>query len=222
MSSLPETSTRDPQAAQATTGINTESHSAQGKAGLGGCLLYPLLFLIVQPIALIVMLANPRDNTYYVPPGYSVSYRIFWPNLITDLVLVGAALLLLVMFLRKKKILPSLFVTTLLILYTGATVVAIVVQRPAGVGDPIRTVMVLFVQCLILIPYFVLADRVKNTFVQELNPASWLERPLARFTRPLDRLYGGLGRHRRTVTLMVLGYLIVVFMLGAALDSVLR
>jgi hypothetical protein len=222
MSSLSEKSTFDPRAAQATTGLNTESHSAQAKAGLGGCLLYPLLFLIVQPIAFVVMLLNPRDSTYFVPPGYSVSYRIFWPNLIMDLVLVGAMLLLLVMFLRKKKILPSLFIATLLILYTGATVVAIIVQRPAGVGDPIRTVMVLFVQCLILIPYFVLADRVKNTFVQELNPSSWLERPLARFTGLLDRLYGWLGRRRRTVTWMVLGYLIVVFMLGATLDSLLK
>jgi hypothetical protein len=178
----------DPRAAQATTDINAKSHSAQAKAGLGGCLLHPLLLLIVQPIAFVSMLLNPRDSTYFVPPGYSVSYRIFWPNLIMDLVLVSAGLVLLVMFLRKKKIRPSLFTATWLILYTGATVMAIVVQRPAGVGDPIRTAMALFVQCLILIPYFVLSDRVKNTFVQELNPSSWLERPLARFSAPLDRL----------------------------------
>ncbi|HSD84472.1 MAG TPA: DUF2569 family protein, partial [Anaerolineae bacterium] len=163
-----------------------------------------------------------RGSTYFVPPGYSVSYRIFWPNLIMDLVLVGAVLLLLIMFLRKKKFLPSLFNATLLILYTGATIVAIVVQRPAGVDDPMRTVLVLFAQCLILVPYFVLSDRVKNTFVQEPNPASWLERTLARFARPCDRLYGWLGRHRRTVTLIVLGYLIAIFLIGAALDSVLK
>jgi hypothetical protein len=75
---------------------------------------------------------------------------------------------------------------------------------------------------LILVPYFVLSDRVKNTFVQEINPASRLERTLARLNHPFDRLYSWLGQHRRTVTLVVLGYLIVVLMLGLALDSVLK
>lgn len=76
------------------------------------------------------MLANPRGSTYYVPPGYSVSYRIFWPNLILDLVLVSAVSLLLVMFLRKKKFLPTLFSETLLILYTGTTIAVILIRRP--------------------------------------------------------------------------------------------
>ena len=221
MSTSSETTTLDSPAAQPST-TPPAALGTSGKAGLGGCLLYPLFFLIVQPIAFIAMLANPRGSTYYVPPGYSVSYRIFWPNLILDLVLVSAVSLLLVMFLRKKKFLPSLFSGTLLILYTGTTVAAILIQRPAGAGDPIRTVLVLFAQCLILVPYFVLSDRVKNTFVEEINPSSRLERTLARLNHPFDRLYSWLGQHRRTVTLVVLGYLIVVLMLGLALDSVLK
>ena len=215
-----ETSDLDPSVDQSTTGrpiiTNTEPHVSRSKTGIGGCLLYPLLFLIVQPLAFLSALTqrpySPLPATYY----------IYWPNMILDVLIVCTTLILLVMFLRKKQILPALFIVALAILFAAATALSMFLPPPGGgATDPIRTLMVLFVQCFILIPYFVLSDRVKNTFVRDLDNSSAFEHLLMPLADPLGRFYGSLVKRRRWVFPIVLGYVIAVTGIGAVIGTLL-
>ena len=189
------------------------------KRGIGGCLLYPLILLIVQPILFLSML-NAVSTT-----SYSARREVIWPYMTYDLLLLAAVIVLLVLFMKKSEILPAMFVLFLIIFSVLSTLSANLFwrfpeARVAGRGDPMLSQMVMLFQTLLLVPYFVLDDRVRNTFVTDLAADS----TLGIITRPLLplalRLYGRLVGLGKKVFVFAIVFVIAVFMFGYGVDSI--
>ncbi len=205
--------------AEASSAHGIEPQSNKAKTGIGGCLLFPLLVLVAQPILFIYMLATARSS-----PWPMTTYRIFWPYMIYDLTLLGGVVILLMLFMQKKAILPAMFI---LFLVTFAILSGLVTNlfwrlpdaRVTG-RDPLLSHFALLLQNVILIPYFALDFRVKNTFVHELddrNPATQLTKPIVTFA---ERLYGWLVRRGKMVFLYTWIFVILVFLFDWAVDSI--
>ncbi len=222
----PAGSAQDPSPAAVAPGQQAATYKPVEKAGLGGCLLYPLLFLVVQPIGVVLSLF--RRPQVYVPYGYYLAgYRVHWPSVLFNVIVAVLAVLLLVLFLRKKAIVPALFVALLGFWFALATLLFLVVPPPPlGVESPARVWLVLLLQCFILIPYFTLSRRVRNTFVREPDPTSALDRQFMPLSRPATRVYGSLVRGGPRVFLLVLGFVVGVVAvsvpLGLAVQALFR
>ncbi len=191
----------------------------ENKAGIGGCLLYPLFFLVMQPISLLVILTG-YSTRRLCPPGYRCRYQIIWPNVALDALIIILTLVLLVLFLRKKAILPALFVAVLGLLFTLATGATMILPNPGGDADPVRSFVVLFVQCFVLMPYFVLSKRVKNTFVAPLDSGSVLDRLVLPVAPLLERFYIWLVGRGKLIFLLVLGFVIIVMAVCSSLGTI--
>jgi hypothetical protein len=152
------------------------------------------------------------------------STRIFWPYMVYDLVMVGGVLILLTLFLKRKATLPALFVFFMgsITLFTGAlsTVFSrLSVARVSG-RDIFAVHMVLLFQCLILMPYLVIAERVQRTFTVESDDNAMLDRLVRPVALPAERLYNWLQRRGIKAILFVALFVVAVFILDFLVDSI--
>lgn len=204
------------------SGHRAEPQNHQAKTGIGGCLLYPLFFLSAQLFLFVHMLLTSNKSTSL--GVYRVTYRIFWPYLIYDLILLGAVAILLLLFLKKKAILPAMFVFFLVSFSILSGLVTHVFWRlPEArvVGQsPLLGHFVLLFQCLLLAPYFVLDARVKNTFIHELDEHGLVDRLIKPVAAPAQRLYDWLVRRGKKVFLYTLAFVIFTFLFGWVVDSI--
>jgi hypothetical protein len=196
-----------------------EPQSNKAKTGIGGCLLYPLIFLIAQPFLLVYMLL-----TSYNSPLPMVTYRIFWPYLIYDLLLLGAVVILLLLFARKKAILPAMFVFFLVLFSILSGLLTNLFWRlpEARVTgrDPLLAHFVMLFQCLLLVPYFVLDGRVKRTFIHELDEHYIVDLMVKPIASTAERLYSWLVRRGKKVFLFTFAFVIFVALFDWAVDSI--
>ncbi len=204
-----------------TTGVSTlpdgETHNGEVKRGFGGCLLYPILLLVVQPISFLRMLSMLNQSSYMV------RYEVFWPYMIYDLLLLTAVIVLSVLFFKKMEILPAMFVLFLIAFSVLSSLSANLFWRfpEARVGkDPMLGQFVMLFQTLLLVPYFVLDDRVKNTFVNELEEQYALRSIIKPFVPLAARLYAWLQGLEKKVFLFAILFVIATFLLGYAVDSI--
>lgn len=187
----------------------------QPKSGFGGCLLFPLLVLLAQPVLFVFELLK----------GSARSSHIYVPYLIYDLLLVGAVLFLLVLFLQKKKVLPALFNAYLLFFAFLASLMTAIFSRLAEARvtgrEPMASFFALLFQCLLLVPYFTHDERVKNTFVNDFGSGSAPGEIIKLFAAPAVLLYRWLARRKlRTVILLTVGYVVLVFLFSWLVDSI--
>lgn len=196
-----------------------EPQQKAGKSGFGGCLLYPLIFLILQPILFIYMLLTSRSS-----PFPNASYRIFWPYMIYDLIMVGAVIIILLLFIRKKSALPAMFVLFLITFAILSGLLSDIFSRlPAArvTGrEPMATHLAILAQCLVLIPYFTLSKRVKNTFTHPLDDRSIVDKIVKPVASPAQRLYNWLVRRGKHVIWISIVFVILVFLLDWLVDSI--
>jgi hypothetical protein len=80
--------------------------------------------------------------------------------------------------------------------------------------------MVLMLQCLIMAPYFVLDGRVKNTFTNEPDPDSALDRFVRPFSAAAGKLYAWLAKSGKKVFLYTIAFLVLVVALDVLVDSI--
>ncbi len=207
--------------AASTQGV--EPQRSPTKAGIGGCLLYPLFFLGAQPFLFVYMLLNSRK----IPGPFVVTYRIYGPYLIYDLALLSAVGILLLLFVRKKAILPALFVFFLVSfsILSGLLVNALwrlpgarVVE--AAIGNPLWSHFVMLFQSLLLIPYFALDGRVRNTFIRALDERNLLERLVKPIANPAERLYGWLARSGKRVFIYAFAFVVCMFFFDWVVDAI--
>jgi hypothetical protein len=159
------------------------------KTGIGGCLLYPLFFLGAQPCLFVYMLLHSRKIS--VP--FVVRYRIYWLYLIYDLALLSAVAILLLLFVRKKAILPALFVLFLVSFSILSGLLANALWRlpeaqvvETTMGNPLWSHWVMLFQSLLLIPYFALDGRVRNTFTRALDERNLPDRLVKPIATPAE------------------------------------
>jgi len=217
-----ETPPNPDQASQPPADGSAQAVGPQGKgvkAGIGGCLLYPLLFLIAQPLLFVYVLLTSRKS-----PFPMATYRIVWPYLIYDLALVAAVAILLVLFASKKETLPRMFILFLLVfsVLSGllwSTLGRLPQTRVFG-RDPLSGHMVILLHCLVLVPYFALSDRVKNTFIEEFDDRQVVDRLVRPMAAPGRRLYDWLTGRGRKVILFTIAFVVAVFLFDWLVDSI--
>jgi hypothetical protein len=199
------------------TSLESEKSQNDMKKGFGGCLLYPLFLLIVQPIAFIKAMDTTTNYSY------AARYEVFWPYMIYDILLLVAVIVLLVLFWKKIKDLPAMYVLFLVGFSILSTLSANLFWRfpEARVQkDPMLGQFVMLFQALLLVPYFVLDDRVRNTFVNDLDEQSLLGAIVRPFVPLSKRLYSWLKGLEKKVFVFAFLFVIASVLLGFAVDSI--
>jgi len=185
------------------------------KTGIGGCLLYPLLFLIAQPFLFAYTLCTASD------PGPMMETRILWHYMIYDLVLLAAVAILLSLFVRKKAVLPAMFVLFLITFSILSGVLTNIVWRfPNMGGDRLLSHFIVLFQCLLLVPFFALDVRTKNTFIHELDEHNLVDQLVKTVAGPAERLYSWLADQGKRVFLYAITFVILVVLFDWLVDSI--
>ena len=146
--------------------------------GLRGWLILPLIGLCLTPFLLafsiyqLVLVLKPDTWSVLTTPGtpaYHPVYKVLIPaEMVVNIAMLGFTLLLLVLFFRKDRRLPKLMVAFYLInlvIIVGDTFAASFIPSFSFDRDVIRDVVRTVVAAVIWVPYFLVSQRVKNTFV---------------------------------------------------------
>jgi hypothetical protein len=154
-----------------------------GPRGIGGWLILPLLGLVGSLLSLSVALFTVYAPLFAEGGGWAVvtdqsdpSYSALWAPLIvfeigTNLALIGLIVFLLYLVFRKSRRFPRLMIAYLIAgIVVGVIDLAWAEQIPALAADSssesLTQVMRSIVGAVIWIPYFLVSQRVKNTFVE--------------------------------------------------------
>jgi hypothetical protein len=209
----------NPPPAEAVPAPEAAPHNLKAKSGFGGCLLYPLLFLAAQPVLFVYMLA-----TSFKSPLPNVTYRIFWPYTIYDLALLAAVITVLWLFVKKKAVAPAMFVLFLAVFAILSGLLVNVFWRlpEARVTgrDPLSSHLAMLFNCLLLMPYFARDDRVKNTFIHAPAGDALVDQLIRPVAPVAERLYGWLARSGKRVFVYAFAFVILVFLIDWAVDSI--
>jgi len=140
-----------------------------GPIGIGGWLLLPAIFLIVQPIALALQALEIKEYL----SDHSAA-MIYWPSVAVDLLLGGWSIVLLRQFFKKQASFPSRYLVFLIAGFATWTVTAFVLPVElfvpegtlvAGSAHPgVRELLIGLVWTSVFTPYLIYSRRVKNTF----------------------------------------------------------
>ena len=145
--------------------------------GLWGWLILPLIGLCLTPFLLafsiyqLVLILEPSTWNVLTTPGtsaYHPIYKVLIPaEMVVNFAMLGFTLLLVVLFFRKDPRLPKLMVAFYLInlvIIVGDTFAASFIPSFSFDRDVIRDVVRTVIAAVIWVPYFLVSQRVKNTF----------------------------------------------------------
>ncbi|PZD93060.1 hypothetical protein DNH61_25090 [Paenibacillus sambharensis] len=154
-----------------------------GALGFGGWLILPQIGFVISVVSLFLFfvkeLPDVLDSSIWGVLGSkdsSLYDPLFAPMVITEvvwnLVLVIGTLVTIVLFYRRKRIVPKLMITLYLASLVGMIVSYVFVQQipvlkeAMADGSQIREIGRYVVTCVIWVPYFLLSQRVENTFIK--------------------------------------------------------
>lgn len=149
--------------------------------GIGGWLILPLIGLVITPFRMVYLVIStmataltPEVLSYFDSPDsafYSPLYKpLVFGEILVNMFIGAAAVVLLVLLFTKKKIFPMLMVVYLAFnaCFTIIDVILakMAVPQIALSGEIMRPVITSVLAACIWIPYFLMSERVKNTFVK--------------------------------------------------------
>jgi hypothetical protein len=140
-----------------------------GPIGIGGWLLLPAIFLVVQPVMLALEAIEIREHL--ANPSAAM---IYWPALIVNVLLGGWSIALLRQFVKKQASFPSRYLVFLIAGFATWTITAFLLPVelfvPEGslvigaVQPGIRELLIGLAWTSVFTPYLIYSKRVKNTF----------------------------------------------------------
>ncbi|HEU5397424.1 MAG TPA: DUF3857 domain-containing protein [Verrucomicrobiae bacterium] len=149
--------------------------------GLGGWLILVGLGLIISPIRILIQVGRASQNFSLwrwhglTQPG-GVSYNPLWAPLLTfellgQITLIIVALMLLVLFFQRRRVFPRWFIAlqllnALFVLGDMVGVHFLGISSAATMAIRTRNIASVLVGCSIWIPYMLVSQRVKATFVR--------------------------------------------------------
>lgn len=149
--------------------------------GISGWLILVALGLIITPIRIIFLIITTYSEIFsndawsvLTTPGSDVYHPLWGGFIITELVfnigLLLASFYLLYLFFTKKSLFPKWYIGILIfnILFVVVDILAfkiIVPHEPAFDSDAVRDFIRAIVAAFIWIPYMLMSQRVKNTFI---------------------------------------------------------
>ncbi len=174
------------------------------KKGLGGALVLPAVFLILQPIAMLGQLSRYWTIHYPYIPVWKMT------GLVLDSLVVLISIFLSVLYFKKKTSFPGLFLLFILFLLPlwGFTFI---------LGDDEAAVPMMFAiqMVFVFVPYFSLSRRVQATFHPAV-PFPWEGSPADEVKKGLsNRIYWFFRRTRKLSFLWAFIYTAVI--IGAML-----
>jgi len=176
---------------------------------IGGWLLLPALGLIVQPISFIFNCILPVFYNH-------LSFRV-----IIDYTILNADFFLLLMvavvswfFFNRKRNAEAIYIIYILVMVLLWEILDGVHESHS---DPPVIAMIFY--SMVIVPYFVLSQRVKGTFSVELNKDVFIEKlffPLSSF---LTKFYSSLAKSRYFIFLIMFLFVFAGIILNCALRS---
>jgi len=177
---------------------------------LGGWLWLPALGLIVTPISFIFKCVIPIFQNH-------APFRV-----IIDYTILNADFFLLIMvgivswfFFKRKKNAAAIYIIYIVIM---VLMWEILDGLHESQNDPPFIAMIFY--SMVIVPYFVLSQRVKNTFIMELDRDIFIERIFLPISFFLNRFYNTLVKSRYFIFLIMLLFVFVGIILNCALRSI--
>jgi hypothetical protein len=174
-----------------------------------GWLWLPAIALMIQPLSFFASILP-----FFKNPGPNIHLTINGLVLIGDIVLLSMVAIVAWFYFNKKKIAPALYILKIIIMVLMWEIMDGLIESqkdPPFIG--------MMFHCLVIIPYLVLSERVKVTFVEELNSAVKIEKIFMRLSPVLLSFYLKIRKMRFLVFVLVLLFLCFTIILNCAIRS---
>lgn len=176
---------------------------------IGAWLWLPALGLMIAPISFISKNIVPFFQNHY-PYKLTIDYTIMLADIFL-LIMVGIVAW---HFFKRKAHTPIIYIIYILVMVLMWEIVDGLHQSQ---NDPPFIAMIFY--CIVIVPYFVLSVRVKETFIVELNNEVLIEKIFLPFTSFLNRFFLALKKSRYLIFLIMILFVFVGILLNCALRS---
>jgi hypothetical protein len=160
--------------------------TSYGPVGIGGWLVLPALGLVLTPLMMAfqfyqdLLPALTPQVWHVLTDAQSAAYSPLWGPLIVYEVLVFLTLFIFTLWLSWRFFTKSKHTPKLFVIWLGALAASQILDHllsaqipaladkpldPAGIRDLVRSI----INAAIWIPYFLMSERVKNTFVEPVS-----------------------------------------------------
>jgi hypothetical protein len=189
--------------------INIAMDKIESYDKIRGWLWLPALALMVQPIGFVTRCIVPffRIHAPYV-------LKINVPILIGDIILLCMTAIVAWLYFSRKKIAPILYIINIIIMVLMWEILDGIIESQ---NDPPFIAMMF--HTLIIMPYLLLSNRVKETFIEELNEKITIERIFMGISQSLLSLYLKMGKKKTNVFIFVILFQLFTILLNCALRS---
>lgn len=175
-----------------------------------GWLWLPAIALLVQPLSFFAGSILP----FFQRHGPNIRLTVNVPVLIGDIVLLSMVAIVAWLFFNSKKISPALYILKIIIMVLMWEIMDGLIESqkdPPFIG--------MMFHCLVIIPYLVLSERVKATFVEDLNSAIKIEKIFMGLSPFLLSFYLRIRKMRFLVFVLVILFLFFSIILNCAIRS---
>lgn len=176
---------------------------------IGGWLWLPALGLVITPLSFISKSIVPLFQNHY-PYRVTIDYTILLADIFL-LILVGIVAW---HFFKRKTHTPIIYIIYILVMVLMWEIVDGLHQSQ---NDPPFIAMIFY--CIVIVPYFVLSVRAKETFVVELNNGVFVEKIFLPFISFLNRFYSALKKSKYFIFLIMILFVFAGIILNCALRS---
>lgn len=174
-----------------------------------GWLWMPALALMVQPIGFVTRCIVPffKIHAPYI-------MKINFPILMGDIILLCMTAIVAWLYFSRKKIAPILYIINIIIMVLIWEILDGLIESQ---NDPPFIAMMF--HTLVIMPYLFLSNRVKATFVEEINEKITIERIFMGISESLESLYFKIGKKKNLVFIFVIIFQVLTIILNCALRS---
>jgi diacylglycerol kinase len=177
---------------------------------ISGWLWLPAIALLIQPLGFFTGSILPFLKSH--GPNFRLVVNI--PILIGDLFLLSMVAIVAWFYFHRKRIAPALYILQIIIMALMWEVMDGLIEHQ---NDPPFFGMIFHV--LVIIPFLTLSNRVKETFVEELDSRNKLENIFVRFSHNLAGLYLRLRKKRYIIFVFAILFLFFSVILNCAIRS---
>ncbi|MEL7148580.1 MAG: DUF2569 domain-containing protein, partial [Bacteroidota bacterium] len=160
---------------------NPESNAFDRPREIGGWMILPLIGLVVSPFVIIFELFSEdffNQNTFdQLQNGYGSMVLLIFGEVFTNALLLVFTVLVLIQFFQRRTSLPMLITCLFVARFAILTIDSILafslypeLYNDADFDQTVKEIIRAVVAGAIWIPYFNMSQRVKNTFVNRIDP----------------------------------------------------
>ena len=175
-----------------------------------GWLWLPAITLMIQPMTLF----NQSIQSFLRSHGTHFRMEVNVPSLIGDIVLLSMIAIVAWFYFHRKRIAPALYILMIIFMVLMWEIMDGLIEHQ---NDPPFLGMMFHV--LVIIPFLTLSNRVKETFVEELDSTRKLEKLFTGFSQNLIRIYLRLRKKRYIIFVFAILFLFFSVILNSAIRS---